>query len=153
MRVLLLLLFFHIAQGQHLPINDWAMHLNYTQVNTIIHVDNNTFVGTRSGLFSYDLNDNSLRNFSKLDGLASLDVTALAYDSENSQLIIGYQNGNMDILKNNHITNIPYIAMANILSEKTINDIFIDDHLAYICLLYTSPSPRDRTRSRMPSSA
>ena len=24
---------------------------------------------------------------------------------------------------------------------------------AYLCLLYTSPSPRDRTRSRMPSSA
>ena len=23
----------------------------------------------------------------------------------------------------------------------------------YLCLLYTSPSPRDRTRSRMPSSA
>ena len=26
-------------------------------------------------------------------------------------------------------------------------------HQAYGCLLYTSPSPRDRTRSRMPSSA
>jgi len=25
--------------------------------------------------------------------------------------------------------------------------------LPYLCLLYTSPSPRDRTRSRMPSSA
>ena len=25
--------------------------------------------------------------------------------------------------------------------------------LQYTCLLYTSPSPRDRTRSRMPSSA
>ena len=25
--------------------------------------------------------------------------------------------------------------------------------MEYICLLYTSPSPRDRTRSRMPSSA
>ena len=25
--------------------------------------------------------------------------------------------------------------------------------LLYTCLLYTSPSPRDRTRSRMPSSA
>ena len=25
--------------------------------------------------------------------------------------------------------------------------------LTFICLLYTSPSPRDRTRSRMPSSA
>ena len=28
-----------------------------------------------------------------------------------------------------------------------------DIGLAYACLLYTSPSPRDRTRSRMPSSA
>ena len=27
------------------------------------------------------------------------------------------------------------------------------DSLYYSCLLYTSPSPRDRTRSRMPSSA
>ena len=26
-------------------------------------------------------------------------------------------------------------------------------YIATVCLLYTSPSPRDRTRSRMPSSA
>ena len=29
----------------------------------------------------------------------------------------------------------------------------MDEALAWACLLYTSPSPRDRTRSRMPSSA
>ena len=29
----------------------------------------------------------------------------------------------------------------------------VDRSAAYACLLYTSPSPRDRTRSRMPSSA
>ena len=28
-----------------------------------------------------------------------------------------------------------------------------DEYDSYTCLLYTSPSPRDRTRSRMPSSA
>ena len=32
-------------------------------------------------------------------------------------------------------------------NEATIDNIHTD------CLLYTSPSPRDRTRSRMPSSA
>mgnify|MGYP003313275791 CR=1 FL=1 len=31
--------------------------------------------------------------------------------------------------------------------KKDLEDIM------YVCLLYTSPSPRDRTRSRMPSSA
>ena len=29
----------------------------------------------------------------------------------------------------------------------------INDYIQITCLLYTSPSPRDRTRSRMPSSA
>ena len=33
------------------------------------------------------------------------------------------------------------------------NDIFLISNDSEICLLYTSPSPRDRTRSRMPSSA
>ena len=32
-------------------------------------------------------------------------------------------------------------------------DIEFTNRNRYICLLYTSPSPRDRTRSRMPSSA
>ena len=37
------------------------------------------------------------------------------------------------------------------LVEKAL-EAEMADHLGH-CLLYTSPSPRDRTRSRMPSSA
>ena len=33
------------------------------------------------------------------------------------------------------------------------NRLYKEGFWAYTCLLYTSPSPRDRTRSRMPSSA
>ena len=36
---------------------------------------------------------------------------------------------------------------------SAIADINIPGNLGQGCLLYTSPSPRDRTRSRMPSSA
>ena len=54
--------------------------------------------------------------------------------------------------------------MANAKGRVTqvigaVVDVQFDDHLPEIlnalntCLLYTSPSPRDRTRSRMPSSA
>ena len=41
----------------------------------------------------------------------------------------------------------PYPKIMDV--SKSVNDIGI----GYNCLLYTSPSPRDRTRSRMPSSA
>ena len=36
---------------------------------------------------------------------------------------------------------------------KKFFDNYLKDTINCICLLYTSPSPRDRTRSRMPSSA
>ena len=36
---------------------------------------------------------------------------------------------------------------------KWQNPDYVRLHLDHVCLLYTSPSPRDRTRSRMPSSA
>ena len=44
-------------------------------------------------------------------------------------------------------------AQPNHARDAPNPDIKIPKHLKEPCLLYTSPSPRDRTRSRMPSSA
>ena len=40
-----------------------------------------------------------------------------------------------------------------VTSLKEKYDNYVNTNKSYLCLLYTSPSPRDRTRSRMPSSA
>ena len=48
------------------------------------------------------------------------------------------------------------INMMNPSLDKDLIDVACgtgDIGKLYFCLLYTSPSPRDRTRSRMPSSA
>ena len=42
---------------------------------------------------------------------------------------------------------IKHLGLPPLWDSKTISDEYDP------CLLYTSPSPRDRTRSRMPSSA
>ena len=44
-------------------------------------------------------------------------------------------------------------ACALALAEAGAEIIALSRTLDEFCLLYTSPSPRDRTRSRMPSSA
>ena len=43
--------------------------------------------------------------------------------------------------------------IADELENEAVLNTELLDPAAFICLLYTSPSPRDRTRSRMPSSA
>ena len=44
------------------------------------------------------------------------------------------------------------IDLASEVIDLT-NDDDDDEYVTFFCLLYTSPSPRDRTRCRMPSSA
>ena len=48
---------------------------------------------------------------------------------------------------------IGFVTLLNLRGLKESGRIFAIPTYVYICLLYTSPSPRDRTRSRMPSSA
>ena len=45
------------------------------------------------------------------------------------------------------------IKILTVYAFSTENWNRPQDEVNYLCLLYTSPSPRDRTRSRMPSSA
>ena len=49
--------------------------------------------------------------------------------------------------------NLEYFAKKNYAAYSLDLIGFGDSDQPGICLLYTSPSPRDRTRSRMPSSA
>ena len=74
----------------------------------------------------------------------------LVFDSEKS-LFIGELslNGRVRLSKG-------VLPMVLAAKEKGIESVYIpmaNLHEAETCLLYTSPSPRDRTRSRMPSSA
>ena len=65
------------------------------------------------------------------------------FDSNYSELVEFFSNSVSKFLFS------LFIIFAYFFSALSISEVFED----YICLLYTSPSPRDRTRSRMPSSA
>ena len=45
-----------------------------------------------------------------------------------------------------------YSLYNNRMTPESLNNV-TDDEQYWACLLYTSPSPRDRQKSRMPSSA
>ena len=59
-----------------------------------------------------------------------------------------------EIAKNNHIRIILRTGQPGQAPERqVIVNYDINDYKSKTCLLYTSPSPRDRQKSRMPSSA
>ena len=76
----------------------------------------------------------SLNSISTIDGRYSKEASILSnYFSESA------------LMRYRVMVEVEYLISLS--KEKKL------DGLPLICLLYTSPSPRDRTRSRMPSSA
>ena len=53
----------------------------------------------------------------------------------------------------NVINGNPVVRFDGLDDYFSLTNRITDAQTIFICLLYTSPSPRDRTRSRMPSSA
>ena len=80
---------------------------------------------------------------------------------ENGEFFLGLKRNVPDIINNVSFYNLDdgLTTSQGITRLRTNNATRINATTAaanfnsYTCLLYTSPSPRDRTRSRMPSSA
>ena len=109
----------------------------YTAGLTAIHFGLHAIVATLAGAVVAAL-------FSLMMSLPSLRVSGdyLMITS------IGFQLGLLQVIKNVEFTG-SQGGLSNIPTPVTGPY----RGLVYSCLLYTSPSPRDRTRSRMPSSA
>ena len=117
---------------------------------------------------TYKLNDNNqtydlvnnLGELSNIHKISKLDRTYLSPNSlaTISHLYITYCHY-FEIQKNTTTVEPGdysyYMELDNRSKEIRVNEIIkkLESLLDLTCLLYTSPSPRDRTRSRMPSSA
>ena len=85
-----------------------------------------------------------------------VEVFSCAYACGNSQTVTNLANGNYLIRVYNESWEIiceQEIILGEVSSRGTMTNLEIFTIYPNPCLLYTSPSPRDRTRSRMPSSA
>ncbi len=83
-------------------------------------------------MFSVKHDDLSLKRFSTVNGLSDVSVTALGYSNDAQCLIIGYRNGNVDLMKGNQIINLNDIRTASSVTSKKINQITVKGKLAYL---------------------
>ena len=78
-------------------VGDWEIYLDYSRANNIFLHNNTVYTGTETQFFTYNENDNSISKYSKIDGLSDLNVSAIEYNEEFNVIILGYQNGNIDL--------------------------------------------------------
>ncbi len=132
---LLLTLFFLVPKlelSSQIPNNTWRDHFSYTSTNSIAASDEKIYCAAYGGISILDLSDNSIQKLSKVNGLSDVNISKIKYADDQDALIVTYDNGNIDIIQNNIITNLTDIKRKSTLGDKSINAIEIINDLAYL---------------------
>ena len=87
---------------------------------------------TDYALFTVDTATFEVKRYTKGYGLSEVNPTALAYDEERQQWIVGYANGSLDFRDSWGTTNLPDFRISQVTGDKTINAITIEDQRAYL---------------------
>lgn len=129
----LLFLFFGKAIAQNnTPTYTWRMHQPYESVRQIVEADDLLYVLSDVGIYSFSLTSGEIELLTKVEGFAESEVACMDYSKEYNTLVIGYTNGNIDLLKNNRIINFDIILKNdNIIGAKDINEIKCINNRAY----------------------
>lgn len=134
MRSIILFLFlFLVNEGfSQTRIGAWRDHLPYHSCKKVVKVGNLVYCATDNNIFTYNTKDNSLQKLSKITGLSDIGVANMEYSAENDISFIAYTDGNIDLVKNQTITNIPDIYKQSVPGSKKANHIFFQKNFAYV---------------------
>lgn len=115
-----------------IPVGNWRQHLPSNNAFRLACTPTKVYCTSGESLFSYNLNDNSVEKLSKITGLSDFGISTIAYSEEKNVVVIGYENGNIDILKGKNVINISDLKKKTIAASKSINHIFLVDKWAYL---------------------
>lgn len=115
-----------------LGMGEWRLHIPSNNALDIAGDARTVHVMYENALLSYDVAAGETTRRDKIDFLSEIDLTSIGLDEENQQLFIGYQTGNIDVLRGESITNLPYILNANITGDNAIYSIEKHNNIVYL---------------------
>lgn len=130
-----LLLFDALGQTD-IPLGAWRMHISYNNINSVTFSDDKIFGAAENGIVVLDRDEYSLTSYSKLNGLTGSTISFINYDKVTNQLMVAYADGNLDIIKENVVTNFDRLTNPTIPGSKKINHINFSDGFAYLSADY-----------------
>jgi len=120
--ILLTLIIPVTASGQ-LKVGQWRDYFSYSSCNFSGSADNKLIGVNHLGLFYYSLNENSFKRLNKTNTLHDINICAFS-TLRNGDLIIGYKNGNIDIVKDDEAIAIPDLKNKNMVESKEFSQFY-----------------------------
>lgn len=115
------------------PVGSWRSHLPMGVFDWVDELDQKLYAVNAYGVMVYDREEESKQSLTKINALSQTGISAFACSEEHELCIVGYDNGNLDILDAaNNVTNQPAILTSNIVGDKAIRSVIFKDDLALL---------------------
>jgi hypothetical protein len=118
--------------AQNVGVGQWKDYLSYKNGLSVTEGGGKAYCATQSGVFSINIDDNSIERMSKVTGLADVEAVVMSYNKFNDKLFIAYKNSNIDIIYKSSIVNLSDIKRKSILGNKSINNVYFINQYAYL---------------------
>lgn len=119
------------AQNKLGPIGQWRAHFNNQQIEHVVNTGQYIYTASPYQVIRID---NKKNNYwiDKSNGLSDINISQLAWDADQQQLIIAYQNSNIDLLNGDQVYNLNAIQLSTLFSDKKINAIQVYNRWALL---------------------
>jgi len=116
---------------------NWKTYTSFNSVTTILEIQDELWVGTKGGVIVYDTSGKQLRSFTTKNGLLELSVSTMYYDEKSGSIFVGYDNGIIDVYRNNewkHITDI--LDASKQYPNRRINEMVSREDTLYVATAF-----------------
>ena len=115
---------------------EWTTFLAYNEVSQIAVSKDKVYALSNGSLFSVDKMSEKIEKIGHQQGLNDNHITNIYYDTKNSQLIIAYHSGKIDVLDEKGITYVSGFYTKDITDDKTVNNIEVANGRAYLATCF-----------------
>lgn len=151
------LLFSSFSLSAQIGMGQWRMHVAASQAIDIAAGNGYVMAALSGGVLEYDIAAGENRILNNLNALSDIQTTCIAYEPQSKSFFVGYENGNIDQITENGVTNIPAIKLAEITGSKRINKIVSHNGLVYVAtgfsLVVLNPSKSEVKDSYYPTNS
>jgi len=111
----------------------WEDMYSYNNVLDFTHTDTHIYALSDNALFIYDKLTDEVEKISSVNGLSGETTSAFYYDEDLNKIVIGYENGLVEIIdENRNITIKPDMLNFDITGSKRINHICANGSLLFL---------------------
>ncbi|MCB2197664.1 MAG: T9SS type A sorting domain-containing protein [Bacteroidetes bacterium] len=121
-----------LSTQAQIGVGEWRDHFPFFYTLAITESPDKVFVASESGVFSYDKNSKNIEKLTKVNMLSDVGISEIAYSDENNVLVVGYANGNVDLIYETEKFNLSDIKREAISGSKSINHILFINEYAYL---------------------